>query len=44
MREDFGIEIPDVPPDLEDISVTDYLAQISDRVSDKNRWKVHSIE
>lgn len=42
MREDFGIEIPDVPPDLEDISVTDYLAQISDRVSDKNRWKVHS--
>jgi very-short-patch-repair endonuclease len=41
MREDFGIEIPEVPTDLEDISVTDYLTQISDRVSDKDRWKVH---
>ena len=41
MREDFGIEIPDVPTELEDVSVTDYLTQISDRISDRNRWKVH---
>ena len=34
MREDFGIEIPEVPTDLEDINVTDYLGLISDRVSE----------